>query len=154
MYEKILVPVDGSPTSELGLAEAIKLARLTGARLMLLHVIDTVAAGMIPEAAAAAATVFDAMREAGEEILAKARLETERAGVAAEVDLFETAAGRVSDLVVKEAGKRHADLIVMGTHGRRGVGRMLLGSDAELVVRNAPVPVLLVRGRTAAVERA
>jgi nucleotide-binding universal stress UspA family protein len=149
MYEKILVPVDGSPTSEIGLAEAIKLAKLTGARLTLLHVVDTAAMFIVPEAAAAAASIFDTMRESGEALLAKARLETERAGVAAESALFETVAGRVSDLIVEEAGKRHADLIVMGTHGRRGVGRVLLGSDAELVVRNAPVPVLLVRARDA-----
>ncbi|HUL63514.1 MAG TPA: universal stress protein [Burkholderiaceae bacterium] len=147
MYEKILVPLDGSPTSELGLAEAIKLARLTGARLALLHVVDTAAVAIVPEAAAGAASVFDVMRASGEQILAKARLDTERAGVAVETALLETVAGRVSDLVVEEASKRRADLIVMGTHGRRGVGRMLLGSDAELVVRNARVPVLLVRAR-------
>ena len=147
MYEKILVPVDGSATSDLGLAEAIKLARLTGARLVLLHAIDTVAVAAIPDAAAAAARLFDAMRENGEQILARAGAVAANGGVGAESVLLDTLSGRVSDLVVEEARKRAADLIVMGTHGRRGVGRVLLGSDAEQVVRNASVPVLLVRAR-------
>jgi nucleotide-binding universal stress UspA family protein len=56
-------------------------------------------------------------------------------------------AGRVSDVIVKEAAQWPADLIVLGTHGRRGAGRLLLGSDAEQVLRVAPVPVLLVRHR-------
>jgi nucleotide-binding universal stress UspA family protein len=150
MYEKIVVPVDGSSTSDLGLSEAIKLARLTGARLVLLHAIDTVAVAAIPDAAAAAARLFEAMRESGEQILSRAGGMAANAGVAAESVLLDTLSGRVSDLVVEEARKRHADLIVMGTHGRRGVGRVLLGSDAEQVVRNASVPVLLVRGREGA----
>jgi nucleotide-binding universal stress UspA family protein len=51
----------------------------------------------------------------------------------------------VADIVTRQARRWKADLIVMGTHGRRGVNRMIMGSDAELVVRNAPMPVLLVR---------
>ena len=89
MYEKILVPVDGSPTSELGFAEAIKLARLTGARLVLLHVVDTVAVTVIPGAGLPASRLFEAMRECGEEILAKARLTAEEAGVPAESVLLD-----------------------------------------------------------------
>jgi nucleotide-binding universal stress UspA family protein len=53
--------------------------------------------------------------------------------------------GRVADVVVEEAAKSGCDLIVMGTHGRRGFSRLALGSDADLVVRSSPVPVLLVR---------
>ena len=55
-------------------------------------------------------------------------------------------AARVADLVVEQARQWGAELIVLGTHGRRGLGRALLGSDAEQVLRQAPVPVLLVRG--------
>lgn len=147
MYDRILVPVDGSPTSDLGLAEAIKLGKLTGARLLLLHAVDIAAVSVAPEAAAATAGLFEAMRETGEEVLAKAMTAATSAGLPAETVLLDTLAGRVCDLVVEECRKWKADLIVLGTHGRRGVGRLLIGSDAEQIVRLAPVPVLLVRAR-------
>jgi nucleotide-binding universal stress UspA family protein len=66
-------------------------------------------------------------------------------GVAVETVLLGARGNRVADLIVKQAKKWHADLIVLGTHGRRGVARVLMGSDAEIVVRETPVPVLLVR---------
>jgi nucleotide-binding universal stress UspA family protein len=89
--------------------------------------------------------LFDAMREGGEQILAQAKRAAEDAGITTESALLDTLSARVSDLVVEQAVKWRADLIVIGTHGRRGVGRLLLGSDAEQIVRTAPVPVLLVR---------
>ena len=70
-------------------------------------------------------------------------------GVAVDAVLLESFAARVSDLVVEQALGWKADLIVIGTHGRRGVRRMLLGSDAEQILRQAPVPVLLVRAAQA-----
>lgn len=149
MYERILVPVDGSPTSNLGLAEAIKLGKLTGARLLLLHAVDIAAVSVTPEAAAATPALFDAMRDAGTEILARARATAETAGARVETVLVDTLVGRVSDLVVEQAKSWRADLIVIGTHGRRGVSRLLIGSDAEQVVRASPVPVLLVRAKAA-----
>ena len=66
-------------------------------------------------------------------------------GVKAAASLVESRGRPVSDVILDEARKWRADLIVMGTHGRRGVNRLLLGSDAERVLRSAPVPVLLVR---------
>ena len=152
MYERILVPVDGSPTSELGLTEACKLAKLTGARLLLLHAVDLAAVMITPEAAAISGKLFDSMHDAGEEVLAKAKATVQRADLPVETALVDTTSGRVCDLVVERAKKWRADLIVIGTHGRRGVGRLLLGSDAEQIVRTAAVPVLLVRGHGA--ERA
>ena len=67
-------------------------------------------------------------------------------GVQVDTLLFDNVSNRLCDTVLEQVKKWGADLIVIGTHGRRGVGRMLLGSDAEQVVRTAPVPVLLVRG--------
>lgn len=145
MYERILVPVDGSATSNLGLTEAIKLGKLTGAQLLLLHAVDIAAVSVTPEASAAMPQLFDAMRDAGKELLARARAVAEAAGVRVETVLVDTLQGRVSDLVVEQAQTWRADLIVIGTHGRRGVSRVLMGSDAEQVVRTATVPVLLVR---------
>jgi nucleotide-binding universal stress UspA family protein len=145
MYERILVPVDGSATSDLGLAEAIKLAKLTGARLLLLHAVDIASVAVTPEAAAITPKLFDVLRESGEQVLAKASGTARDAGIVAETALVDTLTGRLSDLVIEQAKKWRANLIVIGTHGRRGVGRFLLGSDAEQIVRMAPVPVLLVR---------
>ena len=67
------------------------------------------------------------------------------AGVEAETLLFTSPVKRVCGVVVEQAKTWKADLIVIGTHGRHGVGRLLLGSDAEQILRLAPVPVLLVR---------
>jgi nucleotide-binding universal stress UspA family protein len=64
--------------------------------------------------------------------------------------LHDVGGGRVADAIVEEARRSRCDLIVIGTHGRRGVSRAMLGSDAENVVRSSPVPVLLVRARAPA----
>lgn len=147
MYEKILVPVDGSPTSLRGLHEAIQVARLSGGRLKLLHVVDEMSFMTGLEAGVAMTTeILQLLREGGEKVLSDALAEVRAAGLDADTELFESYAGRVSDLVIAKAQEWGARLIVLGTHGRRGVGRMLLGSDAEQIVRLSPVPVLLVRG--------
>jgi nucleotide-binding universal stress UspA family protein len=151
MYTHILVPVDGSPTSNHGLDEAVKLATLTGARLRLIHVVDElVYATSLDGMGAMATDLIPLLREGGEKILQIAKSRVEASGVPVETALFDTFAERVCDLVVAEAMRWHADLIVLGTHGRRGVGRVLMGSDAEQIVRLAPTPVLLVRDNNAA----
>jgi nucleotide-binding universal stress UspA family protein len=87
------------------------------------------------------------LRKGGTAILARAAAEAKKRGVNAKTVLAENIAGRVADVIVRAAKKQRADLLVLGTHGRRGLTRMVMGSDAELVVRYAPVPVLLVRGK-------
>jgi len=152
MYSKILVPVDGSATSNSGLAEAIRLAGLTGGTLGLLHVIDMMPLSYAPEVGMAGSpTLFDVLSDAGKEILAGAQSAATKAGVRSETRLIDNLAGRVCDLVIDEAGRWGADVIVIGSHGRRGVGRALLGSDAEQIARMSSVPVLIVhaRGRAA-----
>ena len=150
MYQKILVPVDGSPTSTLGLTEAVRLAGVTGARLHLLHVADVLSLAIAGEGyTGASVDLLAAVREGGEGILAAARQTVEAAGVPVDASLLENTAGRVAELIADEALRWGADLIVLGTHGRRGVGRLMLGSDAEQLLRIAPVPVLLVRDRNA-----
>ena len=146
MYQRILVPVDGSATSNRGLAEAISLAKLTGARLRLINFVDVFSVAMKANAVAdCSGDLIPLMREGGQTILAVARDQAEAAGVSVDAVLREGFAARVSDVVVDEAKAWSAELIVIGTHGRRGVGRLVLGSDAEQVLRTAPVPVLLVR---------
>lgn len=146
MYRRIFVPVDGSDTSNRGLKEAVRLARQHGARLGLLHVVDESVLVLTPEVGVADLT--DTMVESGRKLLNTARAAAERQGVKTDTVLLENLTGRVADVILKEARKWRADVIVMGTHGRRGISHMLLGSDAEGVVRSSPVPVLLVRGTT------
>lgn len=146
MYQRILVPVDGSPTSIAGLDEAIKLAGRLGARIRLLHVVDEMPLAVSAEGfGALSGDLLGLLREAGAQILAQAKAMVDAAGVPVDVVLIDSLNGRLSDHVTAQARAWPAELIVIGTHGRRGIGRMFLGSDAEQVLRNAPVPVLLFR---------
>jgi len=148
MYQRILVPVDGSPTSQQGLTEAIQLAKLTGGQLRLLHMVDEQSITIEMSAyASPVVDLFALMHERGQKVLDEAREQAVREGVAADVVLNEIYGGRLADLVVEQVLAWPADLVVLGTHGRRGIGRFLMGSDAEQIVRIAPVPVLLVRNR-------
>ncbi|CAN5880555.1 universal stress protein [soil metagenome] len=147
MYQRILVPFDGSPTSEHGLDEAIRLARLTGARLRLIHVLDDLLyVSGFETCSVYASDVVPFMRQRGEAMLQAARSRAEQTGVVAETLLLEGISPRLSEVIDEQVKSWGADLIVIGMHGRRGIGRLMLGSDAEQVVRTASVPVLLVRG--------
>jgi nucleotide-binding universal stress UspA family protein len=114
-FHHLLVPFDGSPSSGKALDEAIRLARSSGAKLTLIHVMD----------ALAHMTGFESAKQYTGQI-------TE-------------GPGRVFEHVAEHARTGGVDLIVLGSHGRRGVARALLGSDAEQIIRYAPVPVLVVR---------
>ena len=145
-YKRILVPVDGSATSTKGLDEALQLAREGRSRIRLLHIIDDSLAFNSPDGAGAN-YVLDALRSSGRQALAKAAERVRRAKLEAESTLIENFTGRVAEAIVEQAKRWRADVIVMGTHGRRGFGRLLIGSSAELVVRSSSIPVLLVPGR-------
>ena len=146
MYKKILVPVDGSETSLLGLGEAIRLAKNQQAALRLLYVVHDFFVAGGHGAAVYMGQLRKDLRERGEEILKDAAGIARQQEVDAEARLVETPAGSVGAMIVEEAESWPADLIVIGTHGRRGIRRLVMGSDAEYVVRTTPVPVLLVRG--------
>lgn len=146
MYERILVPVDGSATSERALQEAVKLARLTGGRLCLLHVVDPL--GHINGFEAPAIywqELQPALIKAGEALVAEAKTKAGADDLSVDTKVIESGGQRVSEVIVEKAVEWNADLLVLGTHGRRGIERVMVGSDAEQVVRTAPVPVLLVR---------
>jgi nucleotide-binding universal stress UspA family protein len=149
MYKNILVPVDDSEPSQLALNEAIRLAKNSGATLYLLHVIDEFALAPMDSsymASAYYADVVAALRDAGQKILDRAEQTARQGGVEFKTGLVETFGRRVAEIVVEQAREWPADIIVMGTHGRRGLRRLVLGSDAEWVLRSTPVPVLLIRG--------
>jgi nucleotide-binding universal stress UspA family protein len=145
MYQRILVAVDGSAASLRGLDEAVKVAQGAGGKLMIVHVVNELV--MTPEYVPSAyyELILQSVRDVGVKVLEQAVTAAERAGLVCEKKLVETVGGRVADEIVKLAAEWPADLIVMGTHGRRGLKRLALGSDAELVLRLSSTPVLLVR---------
>ncbi|MGZ5214728.1 MAG: universal stress protein [Caldimonas sp.] len=154
MYQRILVPIDGSPTAAAGLDEAIRLAGLTGAVLRVIHILDASAYVTGFETGAVYCNeVVPAMKRTGQRILDDAMRRVEQGHRLADCALVETVGGFVPDLVVTEARAWGADLIVIGTHGRRGVDRFMVGSHAEQIARMAPVPVLLVRATSEASHR-
>jgi len=147
-YKRILVPVDGSKTSRLGLDEALKLVKGRAAALQLVHVVDIYHLAMMPADGGGYAGDLIAIQEkAGRRLLRSAEARARSRGVKAQAVLLESTTGPAADAIVRQARKWRADLIVLGTHGRRGMRRVLMGSDAEQVIREAPVPVLLVRNR-------
>jgi nucleotide-binding universal stress UspA family protein len=145
MYRRILVPVDGSATAARGLEEATALARASGAQVVLLHVVDAYPLAVEMATADTWQLVMDGLRQQGQALLAQASGALRAHGVASVERLVEFPAGRVADAILDEARRNECDLIVMGTHGRRGFAHMMLGSDAERVVHESPLPVMLVR---------
>jgi nucleotide-binding universal stress UspA family protein len=146
MYSRILVAVDGSPHSEHALKHATALAKGLAASLRIVHVVDMGWLPIGPEIAIDIEPFARARRTAGERTLALARETTRSAGLEAETSLIETVrpTQRTSDAIAEEAVTWLADLVVVGTHGRSGVERLLLGSVAEGVARLSSAPVLLV----------
>lgn len=146
MYERILVPFDGSATSSEALAEAVRIARFCSSRLRLIHVVDPLLYITGLEVGGVYMNeIVPGLLAAAEELLRKARESIEAQGVSVETEVLQSAGERVARIITEQAAEWNADLIVIGTHGRRGVDRVIMGSDAELVARTATVPVLLVR---------
>ena len=144
MYTNILVPIDGSDTASRGLEEAIPLAKALGSRIRLVHVVnELIFAG--GDSGIYASDLMVSLRDGGKSLLAQAAARVRRAGVVADTVMIESIGAPAADFIVEQARRWPADLIVMGTHGRRGLLRVAMGSDAENVVRIASVPVLLVR---------
>jgi len=141
----ILVPTDLSEGAEQALDYACDLARTLGAQIHLLHVIGVPAIGVPELGLALTSTLIDQMvvdAQGAIDRLARTRC-TAQLGHA----LVKT--GDARDVINQTATELGVDLIVMGTHGRRGISRALLGSVAETVVRSAPCAVLTVRLRDA-----
>lgn len=147
MYQRILVAVDGSATSDMAVNEATRLAKERNAALRLAHVIDDTLGYTTLETPHQVATYQAELREAGARVLAAAAALARAAGLEAETTLLslDGAGQHVYDAIEQEAERWLADLIVIGTHGRRGFRRLLLGSVAEGLVRVATRPVLLIR---------
>lgn len=143
MFKRIIVPVDGSDTSTKALVAALQLARDTGGRVRLLHALDELA---YVSGYDYGADLMKIAREQANKVLSDALEVAKASGVPADTKLVEAPGQRLGEVVADAALGWEADLVVVGTHGRRGLGRVLLGSGAEQVIRCAPVPVLTIRG--------
>ena len=145
MYRHILVPLDGSPLSDLAVEEGLKLARSVGARVTLLTVVD-----MYPAMAMASAELTQALadypkrlREYSQGLLDLAAAKAKKAGVEAQTRLVESA--QPFKVIIDTAEQQGADLIVMASHGRRGLSGLVLGSETVKVLTHSTVPVLVCR---------
>ncbi|MGJ8620857.1 MAG: universal stress protein [Methylophilaceae bacterium] len=144
MYKKILCPVDGSDTSNRGMQEAIKLAKDQQAKLKFIHVVDAYfplidgVGNFIP------VDVTEVLHENAKAIIEKAKKTANDAGLVVEVEVLKSRGGRPSTTIIDCAASWQADIIVMGTHGLCGISRIVMGSDAENVLRTSAVPVLLI----------
>ena len=152
MYSRILIAIDGSDTAYLALDHAVHLATDQRARLRIVHVVELFryAASIADGYAFDPTLLWDTLREEGKQALSVAEARARSAGVVTETAMLEgdDPSQRVATSVAKDAQRWDADLIVLGTHGRRGFDRLFLGSVAEALVRIATTPVLLVRKET------
>ena len=152
MYRRILLATDGSSVSKQALAHAVGLAAALRCEMRVVCVMDQYS---IDQSwwvnAEAFEDIVQRMRSASNKVLKDATDEASKSGVRAETKLLELEerGQRISDRIANEATAWPADLIVLGTHGRRGMDRLVLGSVAEGVARRASAPVMLVRAEAA-----
>jgi nucleotide-binding universal stress UspA family protein len=139
IYQKIVIATDGSEKNMSAVIEGLMITRVSGAKLQIVYVIDTkpLTSGVIEESYAG---MYDSLREEGEQALEQTK---ELAGdLDVETHLLTGKPATEITRFVKEHG---ADLLVIGTQGKTGLGKLILGSVAEGIVRTAPCSVLVVR---------
>ena len=147
MYKRILVPIDGSDCASAGLREVPRIASQPEHIVLLIHVIEQPDELEQFQTGTVGEIIHNAQRQEGSGLLEAAKSTLASLGIPCETILAEAHNQRTSEVIVNHAALRNAELIVMGTHGRRGLGRALLGSDAADVVSLATIPVLLVRNQ-------
>lgn len=139
MYDRILIPTDGSPAAEAAIEHAVDIAGQYDATLHALFVVDGAAYSTLE---AGAEIVVEALESEGEKAVERVAEIAEDAGVDCETSVV---SGTTYRTIREYIGDNDIDLVVMGTHGRKGIDRYLLGSVTERVVRTSDVPVLTVR---------
>lgn len=145
MYQRIFVPVDDSESSRLSEQEACKLAKEVAAKVRLVHVVDLAQFGWGGTEFLDAADLQKSIRESGEQIVAQAKERAQALGVEPETHIIESWGDKIASVLLDDSREWGADLVVMGTHGVGGLLHLLMGSVAEGVLKQADVPVLLVR---------
>lgn len=151
MYDRILMPTDGSGCARKATRKGLELARRLGSSVTFLHVLENplVAGYAAPEALPYSAQLYQDLKQAGREILDEALASAERQGVEAYARLVENR--RPAD-AIHEAEEDH-DLVIMGTHGRRGMDRWMFGSVAEGALRRSEKPFMVIRASDEELER-
>jgi nucleotide-binding universal stress UspA family protein len=146
MYKDILVALDGSHASKGALKEAIRMAKVANGTVTAVYVLDRFAM-FAYSANYDQFAMVEALRVEGDRVLADAHQEATESNVVCKVDTVETdnISEDVASCLLRYVQGRSADLVVMGTHGRRGMQRIKLGSVAERFLRSSTCPVLLVR---------
>ncbi|WP_435101658.1 universal stress protein [Halarchaeum sp. P4] len=137
-YENVLVPTDGSGGVQESVTQALDIAERAGATIHALYVVDD----RLRQRVASAAWPSDDLRVEGEQAVASIEGAADRAGLNA---ASEVRHGTPADEILAYVAEHDVDLVVMGTHGRTGPERAVLGSTTERVLRHADVPVLVVR---------
>ena len=148
MYKRILVAIDNSTTAQKALGEAIALARALGANLCIANAADEAPLsqhGMGLGSYIDVDKVKEEMRAASNSLLAQALAQATAAGCQAEVMAIESAERRLASMIVDAATTWNADLIVMGSHGRSGLDKLVMGSVTQRVLQHTHLPVLVVR---------
>lgn len=143
MYDRILMPTDGSGCARRAARKGLELAKRLGSTVTFLHVLENplVAGYAAPEALPYSAQLYQDLKKAGGEILDDALAMAKEAGVEARAELIENR--RPAD-AIHDAEAEH-DLVIVGTHGRRGVDRWMFGSVTEGALRRATTPFMVIR---------
>jgi nucleotide-binding universal stress UspA family protein len=147
-FKKILVPTDGSEFTKRAVDVAIELASLSGGKVTAIYVLDRTVYASSPMDSSLV-NVYDALEKEGSLATSYVAEKAKEAGIVAEEKLIE---GVPSKVILQEAEAGEYDLIVMGTLGRTGISKLLMGSVAEKIVQNAKCPVLVAKSPAAVKE--
>jgi nucleotide-binding universal stress UspA family protein len=158
MFKRILVAVDGSDASRRGLREAAALAADQGATLFVLYVVEGMPAGWSNYVGqqfrpARIDLLLQGLRASGQRLLDEACEAVRSGGLSPEAVMVDARGRSFAEATLDEAHRIGADLVVLGTHGRDGMARLIKGSDAESLLRRANVPMLVVREPSATRDR-
>ena len=157
MYNHILISTDGSEVGQKGVDHGLSLAKALGAKVTIITVTErfpVYAGGVGFDYAMGDTTMADyaaGQKEAANAVLATAKQSADRLGVSAET--LHVSDAQPAEAIIEATKARNCSLITMASHGRRGLGRLVLGSKTSEVLANSPVPVLVVRSASCRVER-
>lgn len=141
MYDSVLLPIDDSPGAKAAIEHATRIARRYDAVIHIIHVLEVTDLGDFPDDIRDIDSIEDALQLGGREMLKPVRHVTEAAGLETVEVLKE---GKAHQKLIEYVDTHDIDLVVMGTHGKSGLSRVLLGSTTEKVVRHSSAPVLTV----------
>ena len=147
MYERILVATDGSPLSDKAVSHAMDLAKLTGASLVALKVIPRYPRSYLEGGATVELSEIKRIEaewaEQAQAVLNKIKADGKAIGVTVKTSVAKS--DLIAESIIATADKQNADMIIMASHGRKGIKRLLLGSETQHVLTHSKVPVLVLR---------